>query len=168
MSRHASLADLVAAARGALADAAAVADAYVDDGARYRAVGGHLRHVIEHYAAFLAGAAQGAVHYDRRARDPDVERDPRAALAAIAVLARDLGTFDLPPSTPLRVALECAAAGMETDAPSSVGRELQFLASHAVHHFALMRPALEADARVPRPDFGYAAATLRGARGAAA
>ena len=168
MSRQAALADLVAAARATLADAAAVADAYSAEPAAYAAVGGHVRHVVEHYGAFLAGATHGAVRYDRRARDPVIDRDPRHALAAIAALGRALGAFALDPATPLRVALECPAAGMETEASSSVARELQFLASHAVHHFALIRGVLERDARLPHADFGFAVATLRNARGAAA
>lgn len=164
MSRHAALADLVAASRRVLADAAAVASAYLDEPAAFAAVGGHLRHVVEHYRAFVAGVRHGAVHYDRRERDPVLERDPRRALAALAELERALPALALDPAAPLQVSLECPVAGMETDAPSSVARELQFLASHAVHHFALLRPRLQADGRLPHPEFGYATATLRHAR----
>jgi hypothetical protein len=44
---------------------------------------------------------------------------------------------------------------------SSISRELQFLSSHAVHHFALIAMTLRAEGVPMDPDFGMAPSTLR-------
>jgi hypothetical protein len=45
--------------------------------------------------------------------------------------------------------------------PSTIGRELQFLASHTVHHFAIMAMILRLQDIHPPADFGIAPSTLR-------
>jgi len=96
--------------------------------------------VIEHYSCFLAGHASGRVNYDARERDPALERDRGAALARIEELAgelRRLARADL--EAPAEVRLECGSGGEPAQwSRSTVGRELQFLLSHTVHHFALI------------------------------
>ena len=44
---------------------------------------------------------------------------------------------------------------------SSVGRELQVLSSHTIHHFALMAMTLRVLGVPVDPDFGMAPSTLR-------
>jgi hypothetical protein len=44
---------------------------------------------------------------------------------------------------------------------SSVGRELQTLSSHTIHHFALIGMTLLAHGVAVDPDFGMAPSTLR-------
>src|ERR1044071_7819814 len=46
-------------------------------------IGGHLRHIIEHYQAFLRGLEDGEIDYEKRTRDPLVESDPEYACGLI-------------------------------------------------------------------------------------
>lgn len=122
--------------------------------------GAHLRHVLDHYAALLDGAADGSVDYDRRRRGTAVEQDRVAA----AVRTRDLMSrlLALPEDGEFAVAVQtdCGQPVGSARTRSSVGRELQFLVSHTVHHFALIRAVL-AGSRVSLPDdFGVAPSTL--------
>ena len=50
--------------------------------------------------------------------------------------------------------------------PSSVGRELQFLVSHTVHHYALIRLLLEDHGIYAGEEFGVAPSTLAHQRAA--
>jgi hypothetical protein len=125
-------------------------------------VGVHLRHVIEHYEALLKPTERGVVDYDRRARNPEVERDPGVALARVQALQRALGSWTHAASAqPLLVV---GIGGTQGDfayrVPSTGARELAFLASHAVHHFALLRRHCEAQRIALDPDFGRAPATV--------
>ena len=53
--------------------------AFVRTEARHaRTVGPHLRHVLDHYSALLAGLPDFRVDYDARARDSHLESDPRS------------------------------------------------------------------------------------------
>jgi len=125
-------------------------------------VGPHFRHVIEHYSCFLAGHASGRVNYDARERDPALERDRDAALARIEELAgelRRLAGADL--EAPAEVRLECGSGGEPAQwSRSTVGRELQFLLSHTVHHFALIGLLLAQRGIGTGADFGVAPSTL--------
>jgi hypothetical protein len=42
-----------------------------------------------------------------------------------------------------------------------VGRELQYLLSHTIHHYAIIGSILRAQGVEPGPDFGVAPSTLR-------
>jgi len=125
-------------------------------------VGPHFRHVIEHYSCFLAGHASGRVNYDARERDPALERDRGAALARIEELAgelRRLARADL--EAPAEVRLECGSGGEPAQwSRSTVGRELQFLLSHTVHHFALIGLLLAQRGIGTGADVGVAPSTL--------
>ena len=125
-------------------------------------VGPHFRHVIEHYSCLLAGHASGRVNYDARERDPALERDRGAALARIEELAgelRRLARADL--EAPAEVRLECGSGGEPAQwSRSTVGRELQFLLSHTVHHFALIGLLLAQRGIGTGADFGVAPSTL--------
>jgi uncharacterized damage-inducible protein DinB len=129
-------------------------------------VGAQYRHVLEHYQCFFAGLASGRVDYDGRKRDVELERSRESAAAATRRLRADLdGLRPLAPTRPLRVQLRTttAAAGPEWS-ESTVARELQFLVSHTVHHFALIKLLLTPDRVALDPDFGVAPSTLAYAR----
>src|SRR5687768_6706796 len=111
-------------------------------------VGAHLRHVLDHYDAFLDGLEQGRIDYDERERDPRTESEIGVARerldATLSRLRRALA--DLPPQAGAR-AIEVAmdlggpATAAACTSGSSLGRELQYLLAHTVHHFALMAVA---------------------------
>lgn len=109
-------------------------------------IGPHLRHIIEHYEALLAGIDLGVVDYDNRSRDREVECDPRLAKARCERLADGLTARlgQIWPET-LAVAFDGGLAGDDRFVSGSTPlRELLFIAGHAVHHYALLRLVLKA------------------------
>src|SRR5262245_24831103 len=100
-------------------------------GSKYR-VSCHLRHIIEFYECFLDGLAAQHVDYDSRRRDRALESSRTVASARILSLIERLEP--LHSDAPLSVQAESADAYLH----SSIGRELQSLSSHTIHHFALI------------------------------
>ena len=129
-------------------------------------VGPHLRHVIEHFEALLAPAEIGVVDYDRRPRDRAVERSPYIAARRIAALqARLAACAGMASDAPLKVRQQGGLEGeVDFELDSSFGRELAFVASHAVHHFALLKSHCAANGIATDARFGQAPATLAHAR----
>ncbi|MEM9556827.1 MAG: DinB family protein [Acidobacteriota bacterium] len=126
------------------------------------AAGAHLRHVIDYYRCFLRGLDDGRLDYDARSRDRDVETERTAAAAAIGSVVERLGALD--PAVfgrELEVKVDAAAWNdHELRTRSTVGRELQFLLSHTVHHYALIAMILRLQDFDPGAEFGVAPSTL--------
>ena len=120
-------------------------------------VGGHLRHILEFYECFLDGVASGRIDYDARKRDIAVETDCRAALAKTREIMLRLLANAFDGDRPVHVRMEDGDSFLV----SSVGRELQVLNSHTVHHFALIALVLKALGIPVEHDFGMAPSTLR-------
>ena len=119
-------------------------------------ISGHMRHIIEFYECFLDGLPAGRIDYDARKRDQSMERSAVAADARIQSLNDRLRTApELRGDALVWVRFE------ESCATSSVGRELQVLSSHTVHHFALIALTLRAHGVAVDPRFGVARSTLR-------
>lgn len=126
-------------------------------------IGPHLRHVIEHYDALLAGIDRGIVDYDNRSRERSVECDPALARSRCEALAAGFaGRLGQPWPESLVVAID---GGMDGDdryvSASTPLRELLFVAGHAVHHYALLRLVLKQRGLILPESIGKAAATLR-------
>lgn len=126
--------------------------------------GGHLRHILEFYECFLAGLADSHIDYDARKRDLSLERSRPAARDRIRCLIRSLEAEPaLRADSVIWVRME-DSAGTQTPEPflvSSVGRELQVLSSHTIHHFALMAMVLRVHGVAVDAGFGMAPSTLR-------
>jgi hypothetical protein len=129
--------------------------------------GPQVRHVLDFYRCFLTGK-DGAVDYEARLRDRDVETKPQAALELIERMTKGLeGQAGEPMDGEVWVAAEEAGVegGVECGScrrwlRSSRGRELEFLRSHSIHHMAIIRVALKDRAALPE-SFGVATSTLR-------
>jgi uncharacterized damage-inducible protein DinB len=142
-----------------------------EDGALYQPepgqghapIGAHFRHVLDHYTAFFAGLALGRIDYDARAREAALESDPARATAAAQRIIEQLERI-APGLAAQPVQVNTAVATVEHGRPhwadSTVGRELAFLMSHTVHHYALI--ALHARQRGVElgDDFGVAPSTI--------
>ncbi len=125
-------------------------------------IGGHFRHIIDYYRCFFRGLESGRVDYDARQRDPRLEKDRRQAIRVIEELIVELAVLTAADS---RRTLEVRGdAGGEDTEPqwnhSSIGRELHFLMSHTVHHYALIAVLLRARGQEPGESFGVAPSTL--------
>ena len=137
-------------------------------------LGRHLRHIIDHYQALfvaLHGHDNPVLDYEKRQRDPVLEDDPGAAHQALTAIQGHLDQLTREPlPASLLMAYPCnagpgTALADPQDEPlaitTTVERELIFLASHTVHHMALMgRLATHLDLSLPAA-FGVHPSTLR-------
>lgn len=126
--------------------------------------GSHFRHIQEHYQVFLDSWRDGLVNYDSRPRNRDLEYDRSLAMDAMAASCQRLQ--ELPEDLSQAVDVRCCTAldGAGTTSPtvpSCLSRELMFLHSHAVHHFALVVVMLQQLGLEVHQDLGVAPATLR-------
>jgi uncharacterized damage-inducible protein DinB len=122
-------------------------------------VGMHIRHILDFYKAFFA-AQNGTIDYDRRERAPEVETSRKAALAGIKSVCAALETVD-DVDQPVMSRNDDGMGDTEgAFNASSIGRELRFLTSHTVHHFAIIAMILTRQGYDPPKDFGVAPSTL--------
>lgn len=122
-------------------------------------IGRQVRHLLDHVQAVLE-VGSGEIDYDRRTRDPRVETSPQAALETLDVLGQRLIREGLEwrGDMPIWVA---GRQGTDDAASSTWQRELMFLASHTVHHMALIALLAEREGIATDPGFGVAPSTLR-------
>lgn len=128
-------------------------------------VGGHVRHCLDFYQSFLAGLPSGRIDYDRRERDGLVERDRAFAATKLRIVVSELRALsNVDGDAPVLVSLE-AESGESSGPPrwcgSTIARELQFLLSHTVHHYALVALTLRLRGFEPGEEFGVAPSTLK-------
>ena len=127
-------------------------------------IGSHLRHCLDHYSNFLAGLSAGRVDYDARARDPRIEQDRTHALSVLTNLIAGLQQLAATDGDRvIQVKMDCGDDADPTSwwTGSTVRRELQFLISHTVHHYALIAMILRLHKLDPGVGFGVAPSTLR-------
>ncbi len=133
------------------------------DRPRAAGVGAHFRHCLDFYRCFLRDLASGRVDYDRRERRPELETRVAVALTAIESVAEGLAAIE---DDQFARQLEVHHDEAPGEAPatswqrSTVGRELRFLASHTVHHYALIAHLAREQGIEPDEEFGVAPATL--------
>jgi uncharacterized damage-inducible protein DinB len=100
-------------------------------------IGGHFRHNIDHYLAFKDGFTERRVDYDARQRQLAIEEDSGIANEAMTELIHffmEIGDDDL--DLPMEIRMD--DGGDSTWSKTSLRRELQFLLSHTIHHYALV------------------------------
>ncbi len=119
-------------------------------------IGAHFRHVLEHYRCFISQLDSGKFCYDSRERDQLLERDFDYANQTISELSAALNKLksqDLNKS--------CELVDQQTTQPvnSTLYRELLFLQSHTMHHYAIIGAMTRTFGARPADDFGVAIAT---------
>lgn len=119
-------------------------------------IGAHFRHVLEHYRCFLSQLASGLFCYDKRARDQSLECDSDYALQTIEELITGLEQLG---SEGYRGAFLIEDEQTSVPVNTSLNRELLFLQSHTVHHYAIIGAMTRAFGNRPDEDFGVAIAT---------
>jgi len=122
-------------------------------------VGRHVRHVLDFYERMLMGR-DSIIDYESRRRDERIEIDPDYAIRIARTICGALGEIDAP--SPVRVRTECRDAdAVAVEADSTVERELAMLASHTVHHYAIIALILRIQGVSVPEEFGVAPSTLR-------
>lgn len=123
-------------------------------------IGGHLRHVLDHYHSLEKGWEARQIDYEARPRDTHLETERTAALAALTHAIKSLNKRS---SDELATSVEICLGNAATPAVchSSYLRELQFLLSHTIHHFALIATIARLGGFEDFPEgFGIAPSTL--------
>ena len=119
-------------------------------------IGAHFRHVLEHYRCFMGQYESGEICYDNRQRDQRLESDivyAHTTIENLMVSLRQLTKHDLNRSCKLK------DQQLTDTVKSTIYRELLFLQSHTVHHFAIIAAMARSLGVQPADDFGVAIAT---------
>lgn len=126
-------------------------------------MGRHMRHILDHYQSLVNGW-RSKVDYDARIRNTDIEYQREAAIDMCRLLIDRLSALEDRWLSADREILVKSNEDVEaTDSAwsnSTIKRELQFLISHTVHHYALIAFILRVqNVQVPG-HFGVAPSTL--------
>ncbi len=128
-------------------------------------IGKHFRHIIEHYISLIESNYTGLVDYDARARDLRLETDREFMINSLKSIVSSLTILtDQTDLLDNRIQIRSNEGVGEENSPvseSTVRRELQFLISHTVHHYALIGLILETLGFKPEDSFGVAPSTLK-------
>lgn len=126
-------------------------------------VGAHIRHILDHYSCLLNGW-NDKVDYDARSRNKEIEKNRISAISKIEqVITRFNQILKENRSIDLVILVKSNISEGYLGSPwssSTIKRELQFLVSHTVHHYALIALILRIQ-NISVPDsFGVAPSTL--------
>lgn len=128
---------------------------------RCGAIGGHVRHTVDHLAAWLGGIDQGLVNYDARVRGTGVETDPAQAMHAIKHHTARLAEIDdAVLIQQVEVLTSMTSCGALVRLPSTHARELAFVFSHTIHHNAIIGTIARALGVALPANFGMAPSTI--------
>ncbi len=122
-------------------------------------IGSHFRHNLDFANNLLKGIEINKIDYNKRERNLRVETDRQFAKERFMFLIqtiKNIPTDDI--MQKLLVRSEIDESEWHT---SSIGREIEFLHSHTVHHFALIAEKLHSFGINVSRDFGVAPSTLK-------
>ncbi len=121
-------------------------------------VGAHFRHNLDFVASFLSSTETGRLDYNRRERNRRIETE--RAYAALRFREAVSRLENLTPGLLGKKILVRSETISNLWCESSVARELEFLQSHTIHHYALIQIRLASFGFRTPPDFGVAPSTL--------
>jgi uncharacterized damage-inducible protein DinB len=125
-------------------------------------IGEHVRHCLDHVATLLAADPSATLSYDRRHRGTAVETDPAEALRQILELKRALDAWSMRSlDEPVLVTSMISSTGDAVTGWSTLARELAFVASHTIHHQAIIGVLLSIHGRAVPERFGHSPSTPR-------
>ena len=135
---------------------------YAEADTQRASVGAHYRHSLEHFQILLEAVNEAQIDYDRRERDAGLENDRLVALQVTRDFrhaARFLSTLSTDRAIEARYKISYAGSG-SCSASSTIGREIMYAVSHAIHHYALIG-LICGVRKIPVPqDFGVAPSTI--------
>jgi hypothetical protein len=126
-------------------------------------IGGHYRHILEHFQCLVRGIRSGEINYDARERNPRLETEVTYATIATCDVLRAIKNYtEESLARPCKVVNSVSYGSAETPAmESNIGRELAYCAGHAIHHYAIIRLiCAHLGIEVPE-EFGVAPSTLK-------
>jgi hypothetical protein len=130
----------------------------------YANVGEHFRHCFDFVDCLNSGIESGKIDYNQRERNPLAEIDLVIALAKIDEIIRTLQMITLKElNREVLVRHERAndCADETSWCRSSLAREVEFLQSHTVHHYAIIGFKLASLGIATGENFGVADSTLK-------
>lgn len=119
-------------------------------------IGAHFRHLLEHYRCLFDQLPNGVLCYDKRERDSLLECDIEYAKRTLKQMQSELSSLSSEVFSREYLIEDQQAVGQVT---TSLQRELLFLQSHTVHHYAIIGAMTRAFGKQPEDDFGIAIAT---------
>jgi hypothetical protein len=125
-------------------------------------IGAHYRHSLEHFKILFEAVNDGHVDYDQRKRDLGLQTQRLLALKATRDF-REAARFlsALPPDRPIEARCRISYSGpLSCTASSTIGREIMYAVSHAIHHHALIAMICGPRGIAVPGDFGIAPSTL--------
>lgn len=122
-------------------------------------VGQHVRHTLEFYQCLIEQVPRGLIDYDARSRDLRLETDTQFAQSIIELVLKNL--HQLPENQTIN--LRTTLGREQTCIQTTIARELAYMAEHAIHHFAIIKIALnEQFPSIKLPlHFGIAYSTIK-------
>jgi len=119
-------------------------------------IGAHFRHILEHYRCLLKQIECGVFCYDERERDQSLEQDRVYAIKTIKSLLLGLQNFEL---NAFSQNYTIKDQQIYETVSTNLERELLFLQSHSVHHYAIIAAMTRLIGERPAESFGVAFAT---------
>ncbi len=125
-------------------------------------IGSHFRHILDLIHALKEGIDKGSADYNNRRRGHIVERDPGEAAKELIELKKWI--LNLEESnlfTEITVISEALLSNNKSvKLQSTIARELLFVSSHAIHHYAIITTAMKQKGINVNNKIGYAPATV--------
>ena len=119
-------------------------------------IGAHFRHLLEHFVCFFEQHSSGKVLYDSRRRDQSLEESYVCCRAGLQDVIDKLGGFANSQVNQEILVQDSGSTGLVS---STTARELLFLQSHCLHHFAIVGAISRAVGADPAANFGVAIST---------
>lgn len=128
-------------------------------------IGKHFRHVLDHYIGFSTSENR-RIDYDHRERDYRLETDRYYAMEIADEMIKYLENITHSPlslTTVVEVKCNegCDNNGDSLWSASTIKRELGFLISHTIHHYAIIALLLRIQGVTPPANLGIAPSTLK-------
>ena len=125
-------------------------------------IGAHIRHNLDHYLCYLRQSPQAQVNYDDRSREEGIEKDRKVAAEHIDFIIQQISELsDTDLDQKIQVIMDCGSGDPENWCESTPRRELQFLASHTIHHYAIVKMLCLNRGIKTTSDFGVAPSTIK-------
>jgi uncharacterized damage-inducible protein DinB len=102
-------------------------------------IGQHVRHIIDFYLCLVRGCDESAIDYDKRMRNPLIEKDTKVAVEELKEISSVIQDLDIFQTVQVNSSFSDDENEGNSQIPSSVGRELMYAYDHALHHLAMIK-----------------------------